>query len=405
MIRMASSNRVPFSKYVLKFRMTVNGFVERNDIIGAIFGQLEGILPPDLDPQNLLNMGRIGRIEVSIIHREGKTYAEITIPCSLNKVEAATLAAAIETVDKIGPAQAETKLESIENVLEERRRSIIERASEILASWHTFEKTKIPPEKVPRLVEEHLKKSKIISYGPEKLPAGVGILKSDEIIIVEGRADVLNLLKHGFDNAIAVGGSGEIPESIIDLSKKKTTTVFVDGDRAGILLLKSLLQTADVDYVAIAPRGKEVEELSFKEIKKALDYKLPTEKLALDISRLEYLLEQHFEEAYKAERVENLEEVLDAKLEKIVGSKRFVALDENLEEIFSGALTLLESSVEMISSSDFKIHVIIMDMHPTEDLLIKLGSAGVKYLAYKEDNKTKIINLGERQQQSAQQVE
>ena len=204
--------------------MEINGFVERNDIIGAIFGQLEGVLPPELDPQNLLNTGRIGRIEVSIVHKEGKTYADIVIPCSLNRIEAAILAAAIETIDKIGPASAETRLDKIENIMEDRRRRIIERASTILTSWSVYEKSEIPPERLPRLIEEKVKKSRIITYGPEKLPAGVGILKSDEIIIVEGRADVLNLLKNGYDNAIAVGGSGTIPKSIIELSKKKTTT-------------------------------------------------------------------------------------------------------------------------------------------------------------------------------------
>lgn len=397
--------KVPFAKYVLKFKMTVNGFVERNDIVGAIFGQLEGVLPPELDPQNLLNTGRIGRIEVSVVHREGKTYAEISIPCSLNRIETAVLAAAIETVDRIGPAQAETKLEAIENVLEERRGKIIERAGEILAGWHAFEKTKIPPEKVPKLVEENLKKSRVILYGPEKLPAGAGVLKSDEIIIVEGRADVLNLLKYGFDNVIAIGGSGEIPKSIIDLAKKKTATAFVDGDRAGVLLLKSLLQVVDIDYIAVAPRGKEVEELSFKEIKKALDNKLPTEKLALDISKMEYFLEQHFEEIYKIERAENVEEVLNAKLDKVVGSRRFTALNENFEEIFSGTIALLNSVVDMISSGDIKVHAVVMDAHPSEDLIATLRSIGVKYLAYRENDKTRVIDLQESQQPATQEIE
>lgn len=396
---MRGTGRAAFTKYVLKFKMTVNGFVERNDVIGAIFGQLEGILPPELDPQNLLNTGRIGRIEVSVTHREGKTYAEISIPCSLNKVEAAILAAAIETIDKIGPAQAETKLESIDNILEERRRIIVERASKILTSWYAYEKPRISPEKIPRLVEEHLKKSRIIAYGPEKLPAGLGVLKSDEIIIVEGRADVINLLKHGFDNAIAVGGSGEIPKSVIDLSKKKTTTAFVDGDRAGLLLLKSLLQVADIDYVTVAPRGKEVEELTFKEIKKALDNRLPTDKLALDIDKLEYILEQYFGRVYEVgvKEAENIEEMLEAKLDKILGSKRFIVLNSKLEEIFSGVLGLIDTLIESATSGELDdIYAIIMDAHPTEALIDKLKGIGVVYVAYRgDDGKAIILNLQE----------
>jgi len=387
--------RAAFTKYVLKFKMVVNGFVERNDIVGALFGQLEGILPPELDPQNLLNTGRIGRIEVSVTHREGKTFAEISIPCSLNKVEAAILAAAVETVDKIGPAQAETKLDAIENILEERRKLIVERASSILTSWYAYEKSRISPEKISRLVEEQMKKSRVITYGPERLPAGIGVLKSDEIIIVEGRADVINLLRHGFDNAIAIGGSGEVPKSIIELSKKKTTTVFVDGDRAGLLLLKSLLQVADIDYVAVAPRGKEVEELTFKEIKKALDNRLPTDKLVLDLEKLEYLLEEYFGKIYRPEKAENVEEILEAKLDKIIGSKRFVVLNEKLEEVFSGVLMLLDTLIESMSSGELgNIYAIVMDAPPSETLLEKLRKMGVVFVAYRSgEGKTVILNL------------
>ena len=390
-----SGRAAAFTKYVLKFKMVVNGFVERNDIVGALFGQLEGILPPELDPQNLLNTGRIGRIEVSVTHREGKTFAEISIPCSLNKVEAAILAAAVETVDKIGPAQAETKLEAIENILEERRKLIVERASSILTSWYAYEKSRISPEKISRLVEEQMKKSRVITYGPEKLPAGIGVLKSDEIIIVEGRADVINLLRYGFDNAIAIGGSGEVPKSIIELSKKKTTTVFVDGDRAGLLLLKSLLQVADIDYVAVAPRGKEVEELTFKEIKKALDNRLPTDKLVLDLEKLEYLLEEYFGKIYRPEKAENVEEILEAKLDKIIGSKRFVVLNEKLEEAFSGVLMLLDTLIESMSSGELgNIYAIVMDAPPSETLLEKLRKMGVVFVAYRSgEGKTVILNL------------
>lgn len=382
-----------FTKYLLKFKMEINGFVERNDIIGAIFGQLEGVLPPELDPQNLLNTGRIGRIEVSIVHKEGKTYADIVIPCSLNRIEAAILAAAIETIDKIGPASAETRLDKIENIMEDRRRRIIERASTILTSWSVYEKSEIPPERLPRLIEEKVKKSRIITYGPEKLPAGVGILKSDEIIIVEGRADVLNLLKNGYDNAIAVGGSGTIPKSIIELSKKKTTTAFVDGDRAGLLLLKSLLQVADIDYITVAPKGKEVEELTFKEIKRALENRIPTDKVSLDIDRLEYIIEQFFGKIKELEKKGNVKEFLEAHLEKIQGSKKFIIYNDKLEEIFSGSANILENILNVIIEN-FKtqLYAIILDATPHQDLINKLKKAGFKYLAYRtKDSKIHVI--------------
>jgi DNA primase len=60
----------------------------------------------------------------------------------------------------------------------------------------------------------------IQSYGRERLPAGPAVEESDEVMIVEGRADVINLLKYGFKNAIAMNGTS-VPETIKELSKKK----------------------------------------------------------------------------------------------------------------------------------------------------------------------------------------
>src|SRR3989338_1196991 len=109
----------------------------------------------------------------------------------------------------------------------------------------------------------------ITEYGPERLPAGPGIDESEELIIVEGRADVLNLLKNGFKNVIALNGTS-VPPSVAELSKRKDTMAFVDGDRGGNLIIKELAAVGDVDFVARAPDGKEVEELAKKEIHKAL---------------------------------------------------------------------------------------------------------------------------------------
>ena len=382
-----------FVKYNLYFKMEINGFVEKNDIIGAIFGQLEGILPPDLDPQNLLNTGRIGRIEVNLIHREGKTFAEIMIPCSLNKVEASILAAAVETINKIGPATAETKLDYIQNVLEERRKRIIERASEILGGWYSYERTEIHPEKIPKLIKEKARKNKIVNIGPENLPAGVGVLKSDEIIIVEGRADVINLIKYGFDNVVAIGGSGSIPKTIVELSEKKTTTAFVDGDRAGLLLLKSLLQAVNIDYIAIAPRGKEVEELTYKEIKRSLDNRIPVEGVSLDVDRLEKIVEEYFLQLEKPKELsqEDIGLLLEAKLDKIAGSKKFIAINENFEDIVTSNISLLETIVMHL---DGQIYGIIIDTKPSDSVIEKLKSAGVSLLAYRDkDGNIKVVKF------------
>ena len=108
---------------------------------------------------------------------------------------------------------------------------------------------------------------------------------SDAIIVVEGRADVINLLKYGIKNAVAVEGT-KVSATIIDLCGKKTATAFLDGDRGGELILRELLQVADIDYVAYSPRGKSVEDMTRKEIIKALRNKVP----------VEYIRDQYFSE-------------------------------------------------------------------------------------------------------------
>jgi len=277
---MSAKGEFGTTKYVVYAEFEANGIVERPDVVGAIFGQTEGLLGDDLDLRELQKTGRIGRIRVEVHTKAGKTYGTITVPSSLDRVETAILAAALETIDRVGPAEAQIKVLRIEDVRATKRKYIIERAKEILESLMDQE---IPEtQELTEEVKKAVRAKELIEYGPEKLPAGPHVPFSDSIIVVEGRADVLNLLKHGIKNAIAVEGTS-IPETIIKLSKERIVTTFTDGDRGGELILKELLQVADVDYVARAPEGKEVEELTKKEIVKALRSKVPAEQVITEI--------------------------------------------------------------------------------------------------------------------------
>ncbi|MEM1543585.1 MAG: DNA primase DnaG [Candidatus Bathyarchaeia archaeon] len=264
-------------KYVIRAKFEVDGVVEKPDVIGAVFGQTEGLFGTELDLRELQKSGRVGRIEVEIIsQRDNKTVGVITIPTSLDKVSTAIVAASVESIDRVGPCSARVTLEKIEDVRETKRRAIIERAKEILHKWslETIPET----EEIFREVSEILKMAKIREYGPEKLPAGPEVDSAKEIIIVEGRADVINLVKHGIYNVIALEGV-KIPETVIKLTREKEATAFLDGDHGGDLILKELLQVANIKYVARAPRGKEVEDLTAKEIEEALKNRVPIEEI------------------------------------------------------------------------------------------------------------------------------
>ncbi|HYA32525.1 MAG TPA: DNA primase DnaG [Candidatus Bathyarchaeia archaeon] len=264
------------TKYVIYADIHTDGIVEKPDVVGAIFGQTEGLLGDDLDLRELQKTGRIGRIEVNISSKSGKSDGSVLISSSLDKIETSILAASLETIDRVGPCVASISVTKIEDVRASKRRQIVDQAKQILLN--KFDESLPESQELTESVKQAVRVDELVFYGKEKLPSGPNVQDSDAILIVEGRADVLTLLRHGIKNAIAVEGTN-VPKGVIELSKKKTVTTFLDGDRGGELILKELLQTADVDYVAYAPEGKSVEDLSQKEIVKALRNKLPIEQV------------------------------------------------------------------------------------------------------------------------------
>jgi DNA primase len=263
------------TKYLVRARLNADGIVEKPDVVGAIFGQTEGLLGDELDLRDLQKSGRIGRIEVDVHSKQGKSEGEILIPSSLDQVETVILASALETIDRVGPCKAKITVESIEDVRVVKRAKIIDRARELLTEL--IKQSKTSGVDLTESVRQSVQVEEIIYYGKDRLPAGPNVTDSDAIIVVEGRNDVLNLLKSGIKNAIAVEGTN-IPKTISELSKERVITAFVDGDRGGELILRELFQVAEVDFVARAPRAHEVEELTQKQIMKCLRNKIPGEQ-------------------------------------------------------------------------------------------------------------------------------
>lgn len=262
------------TKYLIHINLYAEGVVEKPDVVGAIFGQTEGLLGEDLDLRDLQRTGRVGRIDVHIASKKGETRGEILISSSLDRAETAILAASLETIDRVGPCVAHAIVERIEDIRVTKRKQIVERAKELLLTH--FDESAIDSAELLDNVRESMRIEKIGVLGEERVPAGPNVLDSDAIIVVEGRADVINLLRYGIKNAVAVEGT-KIPAVITKLCEIKTATAFFDGDRGGDLILRELLQVAEVDYVAFCPRGKSVEELARKEVIKSLRNKVPTE--------------------------------------------------------------------------------------------------------------------------------
>lgn len=349
-------------KYLIHARMEVNGVVERPDVVGAIFGQVEGLLGEDLDLRELLKSGRIGRIKVELSTNQGKSTGTILIPSSLDKVETAIIAAALETVDRVGPCEARIKTEKIEDVREAKRKYIVDRAKEILSK---MELETPESQELSEKVKENLRAEELIEY--QGLPAGPGVLDSDAVILVEGRADVLNLLRAGIRNAIAVEGTN-VPKAVVELCKNKTVTAFLDSDRGGDLILKELMQLMKIDYVARPPNGKSVEELTRKEVLKALRNKVPLEE---------------FRGQRRPERAERVPDEKRAELSRLkellqamAGSLKAQLLNQELEKIEELPVRDLKERLAQVEG----VHTVVLDGIITQEMAELASGRGVKNL-------------------------
>lgn len=383
-----------FAKYMVYARMQAKGVVERPDVIGAIFGQTEGLLGNELDLRDLQQTGRVGRIEVNVKTNKGKSFADIIIPSSLDASETALIAASLETIDKVGPCDAEVEVTKVEDVRSQKRRYVMDRAKEILHAM--MDSTGMPDsQRMADMIKEAVRTWEVINYNG--LACGPDIETSEEIIVVEGRADVINLLKNGIKNAIAIEGS-KIPQPVIDLTKKKITTAFLDGDRGGDLDLKKLLDVADIDFVARADPGKEVEELTKKEIYKALREKVP---LSQAVDKKTESMPVKTEETEVAEEIdEETAKFLARLLEDLVGTHAAYLISRD-QQIMT-KMPLFELS-EMIT--DFGgVYAIVVDGKINQsliDMAKKKGIAVVAGMGFKEHLDTGPVKTFVLEQQEA----
>lgn len=370
-------------KYMVRAKVEVEGQVDKHDIVGAIFGQTEGLFGSEFDLRDLQEKGRIGRISVEVRQQGSKTVGEILIPSNLDRVETALVAAMLEFVDKVGPFNAKIRVFDIVDVRREKLRKIVERAKEILQTM--IKEREVDVKEVLQEVEASAKVAELIAYGPERLPAGPEVDKSDTIIIVEGRADVINLLRYGYKNAIALEGArGEIPKTIIELSKSKKTIAFLDGDRAGDMILKELTRVAKIDLVARAPPGREVEELTGKEIAKALKNAVPLEVYIQQLKEVSEKAEEVVErvpatipEAEAVSEIQLPEAVLKT-IDSLRGTLESVIYDKSWNEV---ARVPVKDLVDRLIGEDLaEAYAVVMDGVITQRLLDIASARGIKVI-------------------------
>jgi len=325
--------------------------VEKPDVIGAVFGQTEGLFGPELDLRELQKTGRIGRIEIDLHSKNDRTTGSITIPTSLDRVSTALIAASVESINRVGPCSAKVFLEKIEDIREARRKIIIDRAKDILHKWNIESMPSV--DEIYKEISETMKAGKVEKYGPEDLPAGPGLEGAKEIIVVEGRADIINLMRCGITNTVALEGA-KVPEAIKRLTKEKESTALLDGDRGGDLILKELLQVTGVKYVGRAPRGKEIEECNCKEIAEALENRVSVADLfkPKEQKKPERPIERPTERVPEKPRIIEFPEQIVQVAKSLVGSLEAVLLNEKLEQIERLPVSQLAERLQQVTGVD-----------------------------------------------------
>lgn len=356
-------------KYMIHASFKAEGHLEKPDVIGAIFGQTEGLLGSELEMRELQKEGKIGRIEVELQTVDGKSVGDIKVPTALDKSETTLIAAALETIDRIGPTEAMIQISKIEDVRGSKRDFILERAKRLLSG---MEGNNSEFGEMTKTLKEESRVERIQEYGEERLPAGD--LSGNEVIVVEGRADVVNLLKNRVNNVVGMNGT-KLPAEIARLGEKKELTLFIDGDRGGKLIARNVINNARIAYVAVAPDGKEVEELVGKEIIVALRRRIPVE---------EFIRKERFtpmdnepaqvESSFKGD----VKEAIRAQYDKIKGSKQAVLLDGNLDVIKKVSPREIMRSIE---TSRTAVFALVIDGSAISSIIRMCDEAGIKHLA------------------------
>jgi len=349
-------------KYMIHANFRVEGALEKPDVIGAIFGQTEGLLGSELEMRELQKEGKIGRIEVELERKDKITTGKIKIPTALDQSETTLIAAAVETIEKIGPCDSQIEVERIEDVRGSKRDYIIERAKKLMGEL----KGTTDSREISKEIKESARTADVREYGEEKLSHGD--ISGNEVIVVEGRADVLNLMRAGVNNVIAMNGT-KLPESIKALSAEKEITLFIDGDRGGKLIAQNVTENARIAYIAVAPDGKEVEELTGKEILICLRRKVPAREFFY--SRTQRSASSSFSGSDFKNKIRKM-------AQEIRDTDKAIFLGADLEEIKKVPAKDVAISLKKLRE---RPSAIMIDGTATNNIIMAAEDAGVRLIA------------------------
>ncbi|MFB6203052.1 MAG: DNA primase DnaG [Candidatus Nanohaloarchaea archaeon] len=348
-------------KYMIEAELDASGMIEKSDVIGAIFGQTEGLMGEQMDLRELNDRGKVGRMDVEVHDEDGSSTAKIKIPSSMDATDTALLAASLETIEQVGPSNADIRIEEIRDVRVNKRDYIVKRAKQLLEDLNDEKPDK---QEMTDELKHEVREKEVTEF--EGFVAGPDARTSDELIIVEGKADVLNLLKHGVKNCLGIGGTS-VPPKIAEIAEERRLTAFLDGDRGGDLILKELKEKAEPEYVARAPEDKEVEELSKEQVHEALR----------DRSPVKYVDEPDVETELEDELRERFSELM----KDLTGTRAANSVDEAGE-------ILEKVPADRIGGLEQEAHSLLIDGELDGEAVEKAEEIGAEYAVGKSISDT-----------------
>jgi DNA primase len=253
-------------KYNLKFLFTVEGKVDESDIIGALL-TLSAAYYPAYGIVKLQNQSKLGKVKISkkdvVRDKQDRTEGSLQIPLNLDRADTSIFVSVIENITRIKLFGSKINLHDVEDLERGNSAKFLTRAIEVYNGFFDNEGS-VSADDIRKTLLEMTSAKKAVTCGKHTI--GATFTESEQVIVVEGRADVLALSECGISNTFALNGWEFDEDTIIEFLGSKTITLFRDGDEGGREIEKKLAGCVPITYVVQTPHKVSVEDLSKTEI-------------------------------------------------------------------------------------------------------------------------------------------
>lgn len=128
---------MPQTRYVINVSFDINGEVGESNVVGALFGQTKEML----GVERCLSDSVVGYINTDLQSDTDKetgrpvTRGTSALPMHADSTICTDIAACIEEIDNVGPFESAFVIESITDVMAEKKANIARRSKEMHKKW------------------------------------------------------------------------------------------------------------------------------------------------------------------------------------------------------------------------------------------------------------------------------